>query len=410
MSTHPAADPAMIRLLRWLEEGGAWVSQVHIATPEGGERGVLALGDFAPEETILRIPRCRVLTPEEVRASELGRFIDADARIDEQRAWMSAFLLLERERGEGSFWKPFVDVLPKSFPTHPFYFEDHELALLEGSFLWGMVEFQRKLLADRYQHLCERLPGFDRFSFQEFSWAHFAVVSRTFNMSRGEPQAPCLVPLADMINDGRPWDSQWSWLENEQFFQMKCVSRVPQGQELRTTYGNRCNLSLLVQYGFVHEDNAHDEVLLLFGIPDGDPFSAEKQRFLGLTSRFEHRSFKLLLTPDVQVMAELFSYLRIIHAEAEELATLSEAPDPLTRARTPLSERNEAKLLPALVAACEARLDRYPTSLEEDERILREETLSLNARNCVLLRRGEKRLLLSYVERARSGELSSRAG
>ncbi|WP_407743210.1 SET domain-containing histone-lysine N-methyltransferase [Hyalangium sp.] len=410
MSAHPEEDSAMARFLRWLEEGGAWVSKLHIATPEGGERGVLALGDIAPEETIIRIPRRHVLTVEEVRASELGRFLDADARIDEERTYLSAFLLHERERGEGSFWKPFLDILPKSFPTHPFYFEEHELALLEGSFLWGMVEFQRKILAERYTRLCEQLPGFGRFTFEEFSWAHFAVVSRTFNMSRGGPQVPCLVPLVDMINDGRPWDSQWSWSEEEQHFQVKCVSRVPQGQELHTTYGNRGNLSLLLQYGFVHENNAHDEVLLLFGIPEEDPLSAEKQRLLGFSTAYEHRSFKLLLTPDVAVMAELFCYLRVIHAEAEELATLAAAPDALTRAKSPLSEGNEAKLLPALVAACEARLAGYATSLGEDERMLREEPLSLNARNCVLLRRGEKRLLQSYVERVRLGDLPSRPG
>ena len=102
--------------------------------------------------------------------------------------------------------------------------------------------------------------------------------------------------------------------------------------------------------------------------------------------------------PAVELLAELFSYLRVLHAEAEELATLAAAPDALTRARTPLSEHNKAKLRPALVAACEARLARYPTSLEEDERMLREELLTLNARNCILLRRGEKRLLQSYVE------------
>ena len=109
-------------------------------------------------------------------------------------------------------------------------------------------------------------------------------------------------------------------------------------------------------------------------------------------------------------MAKLFSYLRVVHAEAEELATLAAAPDALTGGKTALSERNEAKLLPALVAAYEARLAGYATSLEEDERLLREETLSLNARNCALLRRGEMRLLQSYVERARSGDLPSRPG
>lgn len=407
MSAHPEVDPAMARFLRWLEEGGAQLSKLHIVTPRGGERGVLAREDTAPGETIIRLPRRHVLTLEEVRSSELGQFLDAEDRIDDPRTYLSAFLLHERERGEGSFWKPFLDILPQSFPTHPFYFEEHELALLEGSWSRGMVEFQRKILADRYAHLCGQLPEFSRFSFQEFCWSHFAVVSRAFTLPRDGTQEPCLVPIVDMINDGRPWDSEWRWSEDEQHFQVKCVSHVPQGQEFHTTYGNRSNLRLLLQYGFVHDNNTHDEVMLLFGISEELPFSAEKKRLVGSATNLEHHSFKLLPTPDVEVMTELFAYLRILHAEAEELATLEAAPDALTRARTSLSERNEAQVLPALIAACEARLGGYATSLQEDERLLREETLSLNARNCILLRKGEKRLLQSYVERALSGDLPS---
>jgi regulator of RNase E activity RraA len=54
------------------------------------------------------------------------------------------------------------------------------------------------------------------------------------------------------------------------------------------------------------------------------------------------------------------------------------------------------------VALCEEQLASYETSLAEDERRLQEETLSQNARNCVLVLRGEKRILQAYAGRARS--------
>jgi histone-lysine N-methyltransferase SETD3 len=211
-----------------------------------------------------------------------------------------------------------------------------------------------------------------------------------------------------MINDGKPWDSPWYWLGEEQHFQVRSVSAVAEGQELRTTYGNKSNLSLLLQYGFVHEDNPHDEVLLLFGIPADDPLAAQKQRLLGLATPLEQRSFKVSRTYDAQVMTGLFSFLRIALAEAEDLATLVSAPDPLAHAQSCLSTRNEQKLLSTFVSTCEQRLAGYETSLEEDERILREEKLSHNARSCILLRRGEKRLFHSYAALARSGFPSSR--
>ncbi|WP_224242991.1 SET domain-containing histone-lysine N-methyltransferase [Hyalangium gracile] len=403
MGAHPEVDPAVARFLRWLEQGGSQISKVHIVTPEGGERGVLALDDIAPGETLLRIPRRHVLTVEDVRASEMGQLLDAHAQLDEERTYLSAFLLQERERGEDSFWKPFLDMLPKAFPSHPFFFEEHELALLQGSFLAGMVGIQQRIVAERYVHLSQHVPGFNRFTFDAFVWAHFAVVTRTFTMTRSGSHASCLVPLVDMINDGRPWDSPWAWLEEEQCFQVKSLGAVAAGQELHTTYGNKSNLSLLLQYGYVHEDNAHDEVLLLLGIPPGDAFTAEKQRLLGLSSPDEQRSFKLSRTYDAEAMAELFAFLRIAQAEAGELSVLEAAPDALALARAPLSPRNEEKLHAAFAAGCEKRLAGYATSLEEDERLLREEALSPNARNCILLRRGEKRLLQSYAVRARAG-------
>jgi hypothetical protein len=59
----------------------------------------------------------------------------------------------------------------------------------------------------------------------------------------------------------------------------------------------------------------------------------------------------------------------------------------------PRSLANEAQSLLALAAACAEALRRFPTSLEEDEALLRSHWLSRNARNAILMRRGEKRVL-----------------
>jgi histone-lysine N-methyltransferase SETD3 len=102
-------------------------------------------------------------------------------------------------------------------------------------------------------------------------------------------------------------------------------------------------------------------------------------------------------TFDLQLMAEIVSLLRVAHADAGELAKLAEAPGALTLAKPLSGEGDEQKLIPLFAAICEERLAGYETSLEEDERILREEKLSHNARSCVLLRRGEKRILQTYA-------------
>jgi histone-lysine N-methyltransferase SETD3 len=397
MSAHPEADLAIAKLIHWLEQAGATISHLQVVPLGGGERGVRALTGLARNETLLRIPRQCVLTVDDARASEIGRLLDAHARFDDERTYLLAFLLREKERGEDSFWKPFIDVLPKSFPTHPFFFDTHELSLMVGSFAKGMVEYQRVSLADRHANLCKHVPGFERFTLEQFVWAHFAVVSRTFSVMKNGRIATCMAPLADMLNDGRSWNTRWALSEDEQFFEVQAAEDIAQGQELLTSYGSRHNLHLLVQYGFVHEENAHDEVMLIFGLPVEDSLTAEKQRLLGFSSPHEPRSFKLPRKFDPKVMAESLSFLRVAHSQAGELALLAEAPDALARAKSMLSMENERKVISLFVDACEERLADYATSIEEDERILREENLSHNARSCVLLRRAEKQILQTYA-------------
>jgi histone-lysine N-methyltransferase SETD3 len=402
MSAHSEADPQIAKLIHWLEQAGTQLSQIQVVSLGGGERGIRAVAQLAPNDKLLRIPRRCVLTVDDARASEIGQLIEAHVpRVEDERTYLLAFILREKERGEDSFWKPFVDVLPKSFPTHPFFFDKHEHSLLTGSFAQGMVEYQRMNLAARHANLCKHVPGFERFTLEQFVWAHFAVVSRTFSVLQGGRIATCMAPLADMLNDGRPWNTRWALSEDEQFFEVEAAEAIAGGQELLTSYGSKHNLHLLVQYGFVHEDNVHDEVLLIFALPFEDPLTTEKQRLLGLSGPEEPRSYKLQRKFDPTLMANILSFLRVSHAGAAELALLSEAPDALARARFMLSVENEQKAVSLFVNACEERLADYATSLEEDERILREEKLSHNARNCVLLRRGEKQILQLYARSCR---------
>ena len=411
MSTLPEADPAIANFLAWLRQAGAQLSAFEIVSLGGGERCVRATRDMSAQEPLMRIPRQCVLGVPDAQASEIGRLLEAHGQIEDERMYLSAFLLQERERGEGSFWKPYLDILPKAFPTHPFYFEEREFALLKGSFLHGLVEFQRKSLADRYAHLCQHVPGFQRFSFEDFTWSYFAVVSRTFTMTHQGAQVACLVPLQDMINESKTWDSLWNWSDEGQCFDVTVVRTVARGQEFFTTYGDKSNMRLLFQYGFVHEDNAHNEVMLVLSLRPEDPLIAEKQRLLGLADPSEPRAFSLGLELFSPAMSELFAFLRIVHANAEDRRKLADSPDPLVRAKGQLSPGNEQKLIPAFVSACEELLAGYANSVEEDDRLLREEKLSHNARSCVVLRRGEKRILQtcarSYADLARSGFLPS---
>ena len=60
--------------------------------------------------------------------------------------------------------------------------------------------------------------------------------------------------------------------------------------------------------------------------------------------------------------------------------------------------RNEKKALERLNRHAKEQYEKYPTSYEEDLKILEREDLSFNERNCVLFRSGEKKILLYLMK------------
>ncbi|MFY0576215.1 SETD3 family histone-lysine N-methyltransferase [Cystobacter fuscus] len=96
-----------------------------------------------------------------------------------------------------------------------------------------------------------------------------------------------------------------------------------------------------------------------------------------------------------------FSFLRIAAAVPNDIEDISSRVMSGERALGPLSVENEENVLELLAATCQARLSIFPTSLAQDEELLRGGSLSPNARNCVLVRRAEKQLIEDYLEMTR---------
>jgi len=52
--------------------------------------------------------------------------------LSPKHSYLATFLLLERLKPD-TFWKPYLDVLPNSYPNLPIFFKKDELKWLEGS-------------------------------------------------------------------------------------------------------------------------------------------------------------------------------------------------------------------------------------------------------------------------------------
>ena len=394
-TTAESSERVLSNLLRWLERGGAQLSKLQVVRRENGERDVLARSDIAVGEVVLQVPRALLLTTEVARHSEIGRRIEDQLHPDNELLYLASFLLQEKHRSD-SFWKPYLDSLPEAFPHLPRFFHADELALLQGSQLVGMLEFQEGVLRREYAQLCEALPDYTRFAFEEFVWARLSVNSRAFGLD-GSMGGPACVPMADMLNHRNEPDVRWTNTEDGRFFLMTAQRALSAGEEVFNTYGLRSNDLSLLHCGFLNDDNSHDAVSLSVGLLPGDALADFKQQLLSLDSPTGRHTVHVSRLPGSFAEGSVFAYLRLICASLEDFQVLrrQRTPGPTTRA-------GEERVLRTLAALCEERLAAFPTPLEEDARLLREAPLSPNARACIRLRHDEKRMLRDYLELSRT--------
>jgi len=93
--------------------------------------------------------------------------------------------------------------------------------------------------------------------------------------------------------------------------------------------------------------------------------------------------------------------LRVAYATLEELLPLSKLAS--VEKIDPVSIRNECAVLQVVAKASEETLKGFDTSLEEDLKLLDDvdKKLTINQRNCIIMRKGEKEILHAYIELAK---------
>jgi hypothetical protein len=340
---------AIARMLRWIERSGGYVGRLRIIREEGAWR-VRAAEDIAAGQAIIEIPLRALLTVETAKASAIGRAVAATGMQLSNSGWL-ALSLLEELRPAPSFWRPYVAALPRRMPGIPLFFTERELALLEGSAAGDLARARRQSLEQEYATLCEHIGGIDTFSLDEFLTAHAIVGSRSFSIEVFGVRTVALVPLADLIDHSLSPGTAWLFDDMRGAFVLGATEPIARGAAVHDCYGTKGNGDLLVQYGFCLEGN--DTVLLRF---DDDS------------------AFVVTADPEGEGTRAMLAFVR---------------------------ERDPSLRL--LADACAQALARFPTTIAEDDALLALDGLTRNARNAIVVRRGEKRVLAWLAALALAG-------
>lgn len=136
----------------WVRANGAVFDGASIASFDGYELGIRAEMDMAKDSLVIAVPRNLMMTVETAARSPLGVLMEKDHILSSmQNVALAMFLLVEKFKGDSSFWKPYIDLLPKTYKT-VLYFNVEEMGELQGSPTMEAAVKQVKSIARQFAY------------------------------------------------------------------------------------------------------------------------------------------------------------------------------------------------------------------------------------------------------------------
>lgn len=320
-----------------------------------GMRGAAATRSITVGTELAQIPRSVWISVEAARGRLAERQMCTPAVEEMSELTQLALWLLVEDRDPHSAFRPYLDALPKSFSHFPINVAPADLALLAGSLTGALVDHQRATLESDHARLEIDVPWFRSISFDEFVSAKLCVSSRAFEVVMDGKATKVLVPFLDMLNHEAGPNIRWPHDADHQVLRLVAQRAYAPGEQVFNDYGSKSNAYFLLHYGFCIEDNEADQAVI------------------GSTEQF-----RVLRTTDGPAAQRMLAQLR---------------------ARC----GNEGAARASLAEAARASLAQFSTTIADDEALLAGEGLSAHARNFVIARLGEKRVLQAWLERATDG-------
>jgi hypothetical protein len=406
-------------LKTWLRAGGAIFDKIDIKEFDNYGRGLVATADIQPGQVVLSIPWSLALTPANIEhralhadsehVTELHRTAVQELLwyLEDQPLGATdemALLLLNEQNNPNSYWRAYLDILPRSYSTS-YYFSAEELQELQQSKLKEFTERRRAGVERHWQSISEGLldviaPDTWQVNITKsgFEWALSVIWSRMFALQSDHADG-ALVPLADLANAASPQSRAEDWhvtvSTDEERFTYKANVFIPEGTQILIPYATNKRLSnaeYLLEYGFTFPRNMDDVVVFEFDLAPRDKHRESKRELLARAG-IKHAQFLVRrgVAPN-----ELLTAARVHHMTGTELRD-EQYRDRIAR-QSPVHELNEKSALTTVLTRAKQVLRQYTTSIDEDRALLKSGTLTDTLRNIVLVRMSEKEILTDMID------------
>ncbi|XP_052649999.1 SET domain-containing protein 4 isoform X1 [Harpia harpyja] len=263
-----------IKLKKWLKDRGFEDSNLRPAEFWGTGRGLMTTKALQAGDLIISLPEKCLLTTGTVLSSCLGEYIMKWKPPVSPLIALCTFLIAEKHAGEKSLWKPYLDVLPKTY-TCPVCLERDVVSLLPEP-LRKKAQEQRTTVQELYMSskafFSSLQPLFAEntgtiFNYSALEWAWCTINTRTIYMKHSqrecfslEPDVYALAPYLDLLNHSPNVQVKAAFNEQTRSYEVWTNSQCKKNEEVFICYGPHDNQRLVLEYGFVVMDNPHSTV------------------------------------------------------------------------------------------------------------------------------------------------------
>ena len=390
------------RFLRWMD------ARALAATDDARARGmVVARVEDWEDERAVGARRTRGAFGARGGKGEVETRIARDAALERgattagagKDEWALAIeLMRERAKGGVSAYAPFVESLYEHTPARAVETSRAARARLEGhAAAETMREYERDA-EDGWRAARRTFETFPSiFSVHEFTRAAFeealAIVRANSFEARSEDgtRARALVPMAHLLLHDTGSEVPCVKIVDGVF--VINVDEHEEGDELSCSHGDYSDAETFARFGvsafYSAEKNARNKIKFAF------PSEIYSMKSLDRCGSVENIAFT-----DAGATEEFMCALRLASANETEWAAISKSKASVRALRKkPLSEESEIAVYEALFATLTELLNSYPSSDNEDERLLQSRTLQSapDEERAVTIRLREKRLALSSL-------------
>ncbi|PSS30153.1 Histone-lysine N-methyltransferase [Actinidia chinensis var. chinensis] len=369
---------------------------------------VAASEDLQAGDVVFSVPNSLVVTLERVLGNENIAELLTTNKLSEL-ACLALYLMYEKKQGKKSFWYPYIRELDRQrgrgqlAVESPLLWTETELAYLTGSPTKGEVLERAEGIKREYNELdtvwfmagslFQQYPydiPTEAFPFEIFKQAFVAVQSCVVHLQKVSlARRFALVPLGPPLLAYRS-NCKAMLTAVDGTVQLVVDRPYKAGESIVVWCGPQPNSKLLLNYGFVDEDNTYDRIVVEAALNTEDPQYQDKRMVAQRNGKLSVQVFHVSVGKEKEAVTDMLPYLRLGYvSDPSEMQSVISSQGPIC----PVSPCMERAVLDQLADYFSTRLAGYATTLSEDDSLLADIDLDPKKRVATQLVRLEKKML-----------------